>query len=90
MGEIGKDSADKRNLIRRMSVIGAGLVAFQQLCGANALMFHAEEVIGGFIATELPSEKAKILTVVMYMIQVMHLVTACARPNSLTCIILDK
>lgn len=72
MGEIGKDSADERQLISRMSVIGAGLVAFQQLCGANVLMFHAEEIIGGFIVMDVPSEKAQIITVAMYTIQVMH------------------
>lgn len=90
MGRIGKESADERKLIRRMSIIGVGLVAFQQLCGANVLMFHAEELIGGFIATEVPSEKVQTLTVVMYTTQVMHLVTAYARSNLLTYIVLDK
>lgn len=60
-----------------MWIAGIGLLAFQQLCGANTLIFYANEIFDEFIAADVYSGKAQALTVTMLTAQVM-----CTPPNS--------
>lgn len=58
-------------------IAGIGLITFQQLCGANTLVFHANEILNEFIAAEVPSGIAQALTIIMLIAQVI-----CANPNN--------
>lgn len=61
----------KKELKQRMWIVGIGLMVFQQMCGANTLIFYANEIFDEIIVAEVPSGKSQALSIAMFMIQVM-------------------
>lgn len=61
----------KKGQKHHMWIAGIGLMAFQQLCGANIVIFHANEIFDEFIGADVYLEKAQALTITTLTAQVM-------------------
>lgn len=62
--------ATLKKRIRRIVLASAGLVVLQQLCGANALIFHAEEVFSRLSPADDAPVRAPIYAIVLSVTQV--------------------
>lgn len=59
--------------IRKITIIGIGLVVFQQTCGVNSVIFHMEWVFHDLCTTNELTFKAQHFVIVISVVQVSHL-----------------
>lgn len=59
--------------IRKITIIGIGLMVFQQTCGVNSVIFHMEWVFHDFCTTNELTSKAQNFVIGISIVQVSHL-----------------
>lgn len=68
-----KDYVTMITRIRKITVIGIGLVMFQQTCGVNSVIFYMEWIFYDLCAVNELTTKVQNLATVISIVQVCHL-----------------